>query len=110
MNQIAETIVEQCGGTGMIRMIGVSAIIHGKNSAKVRFKCRALYGINCFEVILDPSDSYTVKFYKSTVKGDSLKYEINDIYCDQLIELIESKTGLKLRMPRIYSADGRRLA
>jgi hypothetical protein len=94
----------------MMRMIGVSNILHGENSVKVRFKAKALYGINCFEVTLDPDDTYTVKFYRVTVNGFSLKYEINDIYNDQLIPLIENKTGLALKMPKIYNSDGRRLA
>jgi hypothetical protein len=110
MNQIAETILEQLGGQKMFRMIGVKRIGTGTHSVVLHFTARALEGINKINVTLDPSDTYTVQFFRSTVKGDDLKYEINDIYNDQLIPLIENKTGLALKMPKIYNADGRRLA
>jgi hypothetical protein len=32
-----------------------------------------LEGINKINVTLDPSDTYTVQFFRSTVKGDDLK-------------------------------------
>lgn len=101
MNQIAETIVEQCGGTNMMRMIGVTSIVHGENSATVKFSCKALYGINCFEVTLDPSDTYTVKFWVLNKLNIKLHYEVSDIYSDQLIDLLETKLGLILRMQRV---------
>lgn len=107
---VAETIYQQIGASRMCTMIGVSRIQHGADRLIVRFKAHALDGINKFEIILDPSDTYIIKFYRSTIKGDNLKYEINDIYCDQLIPLIENKTGLVLRMPKICNTDGRRLA
>ena len=109
--QVAETIYQQLGGGRMATMIGVSGIRHTANSLIVRFKARALNGINKFEIILDPCDSYTVKLYRETVKGDVLKYECDDIYNDQLIDLLENKTGLAFRMPKIYNAaTGRRIA
>ena len=110
INEVAQTIINQIGGQKMFRMIGVKKVGIGLNSITLHFVAKALQGINKINVTLDPSDTYTVKFYRSTVKGDNLKYEINDIYCDQLIELIENKTGLSLRMPKIYNSDGRRLA
>jgi hypothetical protein len=108
VNQIAETILEQLGGQKMFRMIGVKRIGIGTHSVVLHFTARALEGINKINVTLDPSDTYTVQFFRSTVKGDDLKYEINDIYNDQLIPLIENKTGLALKMHKIYNS--RRLA
>jgi hypothetical protein len=108
---VAEEIFQQLGAGRMTAMIGVSRIRHGKDRIIVRFKARAIGGINKFEIILDPSDTYTVKLYRETVKGDSLKYETSDIYCDQLIDLLEKQTGLAFRMPQIYNATtGRRIA
>jgi hypothetical protein len=108
---VAEEIFQQLGATRMCTMIGVSRIRHGKDRIIVRFKARALAGVNKFEIVLDPSDTYTVKLYRETVKGDSLKYETSDIYCDQLIDLLEKQTGLAFRMPQIYNAStGRRIA
>jgi hypothetical protein len=108
---VAETIYQQLGGGRMATMIGVSRIRHGNDRLIVRFKARALNGINKFEIILDPCDSYTVKLYRETAKGDTLKYETSGIYCDQLIELLEKQTGLAFRMPKIYNvATGRRIA
>lgn len=108
---VAEEIFQQLGANRMCTMIGVSRIRHTQNSIVIRFKARAIGGINKFEVVLDPSDTYTVKLYRETVKGDSLKYETSDIYCDQLIDVLERQTGLAFRMPQIYNATtGRRIA
>lgn len=110
MNEIAQTIIDQLGGSKMFRMIGVKRVGVGLDSVTLHFVAKALEGINTISVVLDPTDTYTVRFYRSTIKGSNLKYEVNDIYCDQLIDLIENKTGLALRMPRIYNTAGKRLA
>lgn len=108
---VAEEIFQQLGTNRMCTMIGVSRIRHDKDRLIVRFRSRALAGINKFEVVLDPSDTYTIKLWRETVKGDTLKYEISDVYCDQLINLLEEKTGLAFRMPQTYNAStGRRIA
>jgi hypothetical protein len=110
INEVAQTIIDQIGGQRMFRMIGVKKVGIGLNSVTLHFVAKALQGINKINVTLDPSDTYSVRFFRSTVKGDDLKYEIDDIYNDQLIELIESKTGLALRMPKIYNTNGERIA
>jgi hypothetical protein len=114
MNQIGEvarTILEQIQINRLSAMIGVSAVLHDKTSIQVRFRAKALNGINLFKITLDPDDTYTVALYRVTVKGASLKYETSDVYCDQLIDLLEKRTGLAFRMPQIYNAStGRRIA
>jgi hypothetical protein len=108
---VAEEIFQQLDANRMCAMIGVSRIRHGNDRIIVRFKARALAGVNKFEIVLDLSDTYTVRLYRETVKGDSLKFETSDIYCDQLIDLLERQTGLAFRMPQIYNATtGRRIA
>jgi hypothetical protein len=114
MNQIGEiarTILEQIQINRLSVMIGVSAVLHDKTSIQVRFRAKALNGVNLFKITLDPDDTYTIALYRVTVKGANLKYTVSDIYCDQLIDLLEKQTGLAFRMPRIFNANtGRRIA
>lgn len=52
------------------------------------------------KVRLDPSDTYTVIFYrqKRAPSFEIVSHEVNDIYCDQLHDVIERETGLYLRL------------
>lgn len=98
MSEVAETILDQIEVNKLSAMIGVSSVGHSENSVQVRFKARAKDGINLFKITLDPSDTYTVSFYRVTKNGATLKGSFEDIYCDQLIDLIEDKTGLACRL------------
>jgi hypothetical protein len=46
------------------------------------------------KIILDPSDTYTVKFIRVHGTKITTVSEHSDIYCDMLVELFENETGL----------------
>ena len=53
---------------------------------------------NALRITLDPSDTYTMKFFKINPRKltvDTVR-EIEDVYCDQLTEIFERETGLYL--------------
>lgn len=96
---VANEILRQLGGAGRVStMIGVKAFVGTENSLSFRFKARALQAINTVRVTLDPSDTYTVQFLRSNKNGVKLVSERSDVYCDDLIELVEKTTGLYLHL------------
>jgi hypothetical protein len=96
--EVANTILAQLGGRRFLMMTGARNLTADVNSLKFRLPTRlAKDGINCVKVTLDPSDTYTVTFYKigRAPKFEvTVVYETNDIYCDSLVELFERKTGV----------------
>lgn len=97
--QIANTILQQMGGAGRIMaMTGARQFLTSANS--VQFKFKGSRKANCVRVTLDPTDTYTVEFHKVTKRGLEVKEvkALSGVYCDMLIELFESTTGLYLTM------------
>lgn len=94
---IAATIIEQMGGLGKISaMVAGHEFVDGGNS--VRFKFKGSRRVNCLKVVLDPSDTYTMTFYR--VRGfDYAEVKVvADVYCDQLKPIFEDTTGLYLSL------------
>lgn len=100
--RVAHTIVQQLGGRPTM-MIGAKNLAYGyegKNKSRpffsMRFPNRARSKPNYIKVILEPTDTYTIKW------GRVHKYDLLDkgvlynIYGDQLIPLFEETTGLYL--------------
>jgi hypothetical protein len=99
---VANTILAQLGGSRVLNaMLGVKAFIGGENSLSFSWKARARDSINALRVVLDPSDTYTVEFLRIRNSSRVVVDTRSDVYCDGLVDLIQSRTGLALRMPRI---------
>lgn len=98
---VANTILEQLGGRKFLVMTGAKNLIGDTNSLSFRLP-RSKDGANVVKVILDPSDTYTVKTYSvRRVKGEfkhTPKTEIEGVYCDSLVQVFESTTGLATRL------------
>lgn len=94
---VAETILEQLGGRRFIVMTGCRDFVGSENALKFRIP-RAKDGINGCEIKLEPSDTYTVRFYRVGDRRTGFrvteKSVHHDVYCDSLVELFERKTGL----------------
>jgi hypothetical protein len=89
---IAEEIVRQLGGRRFIMMTGAYDFL--TLDSGVRFKLLGGFtkqGISLIEVILEPSDTYRVRF--EATEGRIVS-EHESIYNDQLRELFTSETGL----------------
>jgi hypothetical protein len=100
--EIAKTIQHQMNG---LRMIGARNLIAGETGTGFGY-LQFQYGAglkaankstHC-RVVLEPDDTYTVKFFK--VRGTNCtEVSIHDtVYCDDLIRLFEKETTLYLTM------------
>lgn len=90
----AEILNQMGGGRRLEAMIGAGPFIALESGVQFRFKACAK--ANLCAIILDPSDTYTVKFYK--VRG-SMVQEVSsesEHYCDTIANHFESFTGLYL--------------
>lgn len=95
--EVAQTIAQQLGGLGRLKaFLGASQFVALENGLQFKFKGSRKF--NTCRVILDPSDTYTVEFgqYRPSKLDYVKKEEFDGIYCDQLVELFESTTGLYL--------------
>lgn len=95
---VPRIILQQLGGNKFVAMTGARNLTGDGSSLIFKLPARfAKDGINCVKVTLDPSDTYTMTFYKQG-RAPSFKVtvvaEIQGVYCDQLTEIFEAKTGL----------------
>lgn len=102
---VAETILSQLGGAARLTaMIGARQFAAGDSELTFKFAAPATNGANCIQIVLDASDTYEVIFHRI---GRAPKFEVREIgrvpfvYDDQLIDVIESETGLRLSVGRI---------
>jgi hypothetical protein len=109
---IPEIIASQMGGAGALRlMLGASGIKAADDrTLEFRFAARAKDRINMVRVKLDPSDTYSVVFLRAWKSGIKEIDCYSGIYCDQLGELFERRTGLVLRPPRFVRNIGSAIA
>lgn len=95
MNPIARTILSQLGDNRFIAMTGAREFVQSENSLRFRLPARfAAKGINIVRVTLQPSDTYSVEFFKARgVKCDKVS-EADDVYAENLREVFTERTGL----------------
>lgn len=94
----AKIIYSQMGGNQMRAMVGAYSMVGRDNGLTFKFKgCRKT---NCLDIELDPSDTYNLKFWKITNHGLNCKVvkEIKGVYADQLREIFEIETGLRVSL------------
>ena len=102
---VAETIADQMGGLSRLNMfLGLKAAqtvtpvpgILGGLVLKWKVK-GAKDGINVLKVTLNGLDLYDLEFSRQWGSSFKVKRVINNVYCDQLIDMFESTTNLCLR-------------
>jgi hypothetical protein len=99
--EVAETILQQLGGIHQLTaMIGAHSFMGSEKDRSLTFKWKAdaKHGANAVTITLDPSDTYTVKFFKCRGYNISEVAELNDVYSDMLVEMFEEVTGLYLSL------------
>lgn len=95
---VANTILAQLGGHRACVMIGAKAPMGTANSLSLRFAAKAKNKANHVEITLDPSDTYTVAFYKiGRLNCDKLS-ETSMVHADSLRSLFTAETGLYLSL------------
>jgi len=92
---VAKEILSQLGGNRFVSMTGAKNFGDTGNGLAFQIPAKLTKNrINAVKVVLDPSDTYTVKFLRITSKELKTVSEHTMIYCDQLVDLFESETGL----------------
>lgn len=95
MTTVALEIFHQLGATRFIAMTGAKNCSDIGNGMAFQLPANLTKNrINAVKIVLDPSDTYTVKFIKCTTKEIKTVSEHSGIYCDQLVDLFEQQTGL----------------
>lgn len=99
--RIADTILEQLGGQARLNMmLGLDRVTQIDNGVSFTFKVGANNEINTVEIVLELSDTYTVKFLKTTATKQTLISTQEMVYFHQLIETLESNLQCALIPPR----------
>jgi len=94
--QIARTILQQMGGMGRIVAMTGATFASVENGVRIYFKNRQPSRGNIVQVVLAADDTYTVTFYNRRAGTTKVVREVEDVYCDQLIDLFERQTGYYL--------------
>lgn len=94
---IATTILSQIGGLGKLSAM-VGATLFTDLGDGLRFRFKGSRKANCLVVRLDPSDTYTVTFYRIRNVNVTETATFSNVYADQLRELFTNHTGLYLSL------------
>ena len=96
---VANEILRQRGGNRFCAMTGARNLVGAEKSLNFKLpRGFAKDGINGVQITLDPTDTYTVRFYKLGTARSG--YRLTDVlvreglYGDQLRTIFESATGL----------------
>ena len=105
MSGVALAILDQLGGRAFIAMTGARDLVGGERRLTFRLpRGFARDQIDRVEILLDASDTYTVRFTHWNARalcGRIIRAESN-IYDDMLAPLFREATGLETRRPRIF--------
>jgi hypothetical protein len=91
---VAKEILKQIGNKALYMMAASNFTESGNG---VVFKIKGSKKCNIIKIILNDKDTYDLTFIKLTFKSRSEK-ETNDVYVDNLHEVIEKGTGLSLKI------------
>ncbi len=105
MSAVAEAILDQLGGRAFIAMTGARDLVGGERRLTFRLpRGFAKNQINRVEIVLEASDTYSVRFTKwngRALVARIIRYETG-IYDDMLAPLFRDATGLETRMPSVF--------
>ena len=115
--RIAETILQQLGGRRFVVMTGSKEFRTGDDYTLIMNLARNSSSANRLSIRLEPTDTYTMRFYRETGgKWSNKKLDFlprkektikvfEDVYCDQLEINFRDFTGLETRMPRVIGIN-----
>ena len=93
---IAQTIAQQLGHKALF-MIGAKNLMAGKDYLQMRLG-RNAGNWNALKIALNGLDLYDMTFYKIRKFTITKQKIVDNIYCDQLCDIIESETGLRTNL------------
>lgn len=95
--EIAQTIINQLGGKEFVVLTGSNGFIIHESGVSFRVGANPKKISHC-TITLNSGDLYNLIFYSTqySENGQSLKNEteLTDIFCEDLKDVFESKTGL----------------
>lgn len=94
-SEIATTIYRQFGGHRAMAMIGGKVTSMDETTLRIKWAAPAVNGARMLTIRLDPSDTYTLTFYR--LGGKTLTV-LDDIYADDMRRVFEMHTGLRLSL------------
>ncbi len=100
---VPKIIVQQLGGA--LNMLGAYNLLGDETSLMFAFKEKAKNGIKKIRITLDPSDTYKVEFIKIRKHEAVIVSTHEDVYAEDLHDLIRRETGCETRMPRIVGLN-----
>ena len=97
---VANTILGQLGGNRFVAMTGAKDLLGDESSLQFKLPRGAKHGVNAVRVTLDPSDTYTVTFYKIGRRGLDVQVlaERTFVYAHALADVFTAETGLYTRL------------
>lgn len=96
--ELANIILQQLGGGRFAVMTGAKNMVAIKNGLQFDLPKTRGYvkdGISRLHIVLNASDTYTVKAYKIVRYEAKEIAEEQGIYCDMLRDIFEEMTGLR---------------
>ena len=88
---VANTILQQLGGRRFILMTGAKTMIATNKGLKFILTIGKVNGV---AIDLEPSDTYTMRFYRVRGQTVTLLGEHSDVYAEDLRGIFERETGL----------------
>lgn len=97
---VSRTILDQLGERKFIAMTGAHSFTGSPNALTFRLPGQGFTrnSINAVRVTLDQSDTYTVEFLRVRALKVTTVSTHTDIYCDQLCNIFERETGLRVSL------------
>lgn len=96
---VSKTILAQLGGNKFIAMTGAKNFVGGNDSLAFSIPGTMTKNkSNKVRIVLDPSDTYTMTFYK--IRGIDFKEvdSVSGVYAEDLQRIFAAKTGLDTRL------------
>ena len=90
---VAQTIASQLGRKALL-MIGAKNLMAGKDYLQFRLG-RNAGGWNSLKIALNGLDLYDLTFYRIRKLKVTSEKTIDNVYCDQVRDIIEDETGMK---------------
>jgi hypothetical protein len=97
-NEIATTILSQLGGSKFKAMTGAKNFVALERGLQFDFPKAGKNKANRVQIVLSPTDLYTVAFYKARGLNCDLLASSHGLFADMLKGTIERATGFALSL------------
>ena len=91
---VANEILRQLGGNRFVAMTGARHLLGGPKALQFKIGRGAKDGITNVQITLDPSDTYTVQFWRIHGTHMTLVRSVSDVYGDSLRTVFTCATGM----------------